>query len=45
MARALKVFDVSTKDTMRLTVTDSDASAAIAYCRNVVRNLLTKDKK
>jgi hypothetical protein len=45
MARALKVFDVSTKDTMRLTVTDSDASAAVAYCRNVVRNLLTKEKK
>jgi hypothetical protein len=45
MARTLKVFDASIKDTTRLTVTDSDASAAVAYCRNVVRNLLTKEKK
>jgi hypothetical protein len=45
MARALKVFDVNLEGTTRLTVTDSDATAAVAYCRNVVRNLLTKEKK
>lgn len=45
MARVLKVFDSSIKDTTRLTVSDSDASAATAYCRNVVRKLLTKESK
>ena len=45
MARALKVFDASIKDTTRLTVSDSDSSAVTAYCRNVVRKLLTKESK
>jgi len=45
MARALKVFDASIKDTTRLTVSDSDSSAVTAYCRNVVRKLLTKENK
>ena len=45
MARALKVFDASIKDITRLTVTDSDASAATAYCRNVVKKLLIKEEK
>jgi hypothetical protein len=45
MARSLKVFDVNQEATTRLTVTDSDATAAVAYCRNVVRNLLNKEKK
>jgi hypothetical protein len=45
MARVLKVFDASIKDTTRLTVSDSDASAVTAYCRNVVKKLLTKENK
>ena len=45
MARSLKVFDVNLEATTRLTVTDSDATAAVAYCRNVVRKLLTKESK
>lgn len=45
MARALKVFDSSIKDTTRLVVSDSDATAAVAYCRNVIRKLLTKENK
>jgi hypothetical protein len=45
MARSLKVFDVNLEGTTRLVVSDSDATAAVAYCRNVVRNLLTKEKK
>jgi hypothetical protein len=45
MARALKVFDGNLQGATRLVVSDSDASAAVAYCRNVVRNLLTKEKK
>lgn len=45
MARALKVFDLNLENTTRLIVSDSDATAAVAYCRNIVRNLLTKEKK
>lgn len=45
MARSLKVFDVNQEATTRLTVTDSDATAAVAYCRNVIRNLLNKETK
>ena len=45
MARSLKVFDVNLENTTRLTVSDSDATAAVAYCRNVVRNLLNKETK
>ena len=45
MARALKVFDSNLENTTRLVVSDSDATAAVAYCRNVVRNLLTKETK
>lgn len=45
MARALKVFNESLKDVTRLQISDSESTAAVAYCRNVVRNLLTKDTK
>ena len=45
MARSLKVFDVNLEATTRLTVSDSDATAAVAYCRNVVRTLLNKETK
>lgn len=45
MARALKVFDTNLENTTRLVVSDSDATAAVAYCRNVVRNLLNKETK
>ena len=45
MARALKVFNESLQDVSRLQVSDAEATSGVAYCRNVVRNLLTKDKK
>ena len=45
LARSLKVFNPEFADVTRLQISDSDGNAANAYCRNVVRNLLTKEKK
>ena len=45
LARALKVFNPEFADVTRLQISESDGNAANAYCRNVVRNLLTKEKK
>jgi hypothetical protein len=45
LARSLKVFNPEFADVTRLQISDSEGTAATAYCRNVVRNLLTKGKK
>lgn len=45
LARSLKVFNPEFASVTRLQISDSDASAATAYCRNVVRKLLTKESK
>jgi len=45
LARALKVFNPEFADVTRLQISDSDGSAATAYCRNVIRNLLNKETK
>ena len=45
MARALKVFNPEFAEITRLQISDSDGTAAIAYCRNIVRSLLTKENK
>jgi hypothetical protein len=45
IARALKVFNESLQNVSRLQISDAEATSGVAYCRNVVRNLLTKDKK
>lgn len=45
IARSLKVFNESLRDVSRLQASDAEATAGVAYCRNVVRNLLIKDKK
>lgn len=45
LARGLKVFNPEFKDVSRLQISDSEETAANAYCRTVVRNLLTKEKK
>jgi deoxyribodipyrimidine photolyase len=42
MARSLKVFDESLKNTSRLSATESEGVAAVAYCRNTIRSLLNK---
>jgi hypothetical protein len=42
MVRAKKVFDESLKNTTRLSATDSEAAATVAYCRNIIRGLLAK---
>jgi hypothetical protein len=42
MARSLKVFDESLKNTSRLSATESEGAAAVAYCRNTIRSLLNK---
>jgi len=45
LARSLKVFNPEFAEVTRLQISESDGNAANAYCRNVVRNLLTKEKK
>jgi len=45
LARGLKVFNPEFKDVTRLQISESEGAAANAYCRTVVRNLLTKEKK
>lgn len=45
LARGLKVFNPEYSDVSRLQISDSEETAANAYCRTVVRNLLTKEKK
>ena len=45
LARALKVFNPEFKDVTRLQISESEGTAANSYCRTVVRNLLTKEKK
>ena len=45
LARALKVFNPEFRDVTRLQISESEGTAANAYCRNVIRNLLTKEKK
>lgn len=45
LARGLKVFNPEYKDVARLQISDSEETAANAYCRTIVRNLLTKEKK
>ena len=44
MARAIKVFNPDFADIARLQISDSELPAATAYCRNVVRNLLTEGR-
>ena len=44
MARAIKVFNPDFADIARLQISDSELPAATAYCRNVVRNLLTESR-
>jgi len=42
IARGLKVFNSEYKDIARLQISDAETSAASAYCKGVVRNLLDK---
>ena len=44
IARAIKVFNPDFANVARLQVSDSELPAATAYCRDVVRNLLTEGR-
>ena len=45
IARSLKVFNPELKNTTRLQISDSETTAALAYCREIIRKLLIKDSK
>ena len=44
-ARGLKVFNPEFKDVTRVQISDSEATAALAYCRDVIKTLLARDTK
>jgi hypothetical protein len=43
LARSLKIFNPEFKDTIRLQISDSETTAALAYCRDIVKKLLIKE--
>jgi hypothetical protein len=45
IARALKIFNPEFKDTVRLQISDSETTAAMAYCRDIIKKLLIKERK